>query len=338
MIVGLGSIAIRHLKIARTSLPDADTRVHRHQPCASAPDFSNGCVNNFDEARAFAPQVAVIANPAPYHLDTATCLAKSGIHLLVEKPLSDGIQGVKRLLQLCQDSKITLLVGYNLRFLPSLQQFKKYCHSGIIGRICSVQCVVGQYLPSWRQNIDYRLTVSSRKKLGGGVLLELSHEIDYLRWIFGEIESVLAASDKLSDLEIDVEDTAHLLFYFKKDKNGKQIRASLNMDFIRHDAVRQCVAIGTKGTLRWNGLTGTVDAFKQNMGSWQKLFCHNSDRNDSYIAEWKHFLRCIIGEESPSVSGKDGLRVLEIIEASRRASIQKQEPVVSVDKGITFQD
>ena len=118
LIVGLGSIGKRHLKIARTLLPDADIRVLRHQPCASAPDFSNGCVNNFDEARAFAPQVAVIANPAPYHLDTATCLAKSGIHLLVEKPLSDGIQGVKRLLQLCQDSKITLLVGYNLRFLP----------------------------------------------------------------------------------------------------------------------------------------------------------------------------------------------------------------------------
>ena len=62
----------------------------------------------------------------------------------------------------------------------------------IVGKILSVRCEVGQFLPSWRPNIDYRESVSARKALGGGALLELSHEIDYLMWIFGDIDWVKA--------------------------------------------------------------------------------------------------------------------------------------------------
>jgi predicted dehydrogenase len=75
------------------------------------------------------------------------------------------------------------MTGYNLRFSYSLKRFNELIKKKIVGKILSVRCEVGQYLPDWRPNKDFRKTVSANKRLGGGVLLELSHEIDYLRWI-----------------------------------------------------------------------------------------------------------------------------------------------------------
>ena len=77
-----------------------------------------------------------------------------------------------------------------------------------------LRCEIGQYLPLWRPGSDYRLGVSANRALGGGVLLELSHELDYLRWIFGDVDWVQASLERQSALEIDVEDTAHLLLSF----------------------------------------------------------------------------------------------------------------------------
>ena len=79
------------------------------------------------------------------------------------------------------------MTAYNLRFLPSLQAYRERIQFGVIGKVLSVRCEIGQYLPSWRPGSDYRQAVSASRALGGGALLELSHEIDYLRWIFGEV-------------------------------------------------------------------------------------------------------------------------------------------------------
>ena len=111
----------------------------------------------------------------------------------------------------------------------------------------SVRCEISHYLPSWRPECDYRQGVSGRGELSGGALLELSHEIDYLRWIFGEAVWVNATLSRQSRLEIDVEDTAHLVIGFAPDNGGRQLIASVNMDFIRHDNTRLCIAIGEKG-------------------------------------------------------------------------------------------
>ena len=125
------------------------------------------------------------------------------------------------LINICQSKKIALMTAYNLRFQPSLQEFRKQIKQQRIGKILSVRVEVGQYLPNWRPESDYRKGVSAQKKLGGGVLLELSHEIDYISWIFGDYKWVKAHISKQSNLEIDVEDTAYLLLGFKPDKYGQ---------------------------------------------------------------------------------------------------------------------
>lgn len=320
LIVGLGSIGKRHLRLARELLPNADIRVLRHHECVSIPENANGCFSSLEHAIAFAPQLAVIASPATFHLDAAQPLALAGVHLLVEKPLSATLDGVTQLLETCWEQKAVLLTGYNLRFLPSLQRFRDLLSEHVIGNVLSVRCEIGQYLPSWRPDADYRQGVSARRELGGGALLELSHELDYLRWIFGEVESVKATLNRQSSLEIDVEDSAHLILGFASAADGHQLTGTVNLDFVRHDTTRLCTAIGANGSLRWNGLTGIVDLFEAGAKNWREIFRHQHQPDDSYLAEWQHFLSCITAQETPLIAGEDGFKVLQIIEASRQAS------------------
>ena len=320
IIAGLGSIGKRHLRLVRNLLPKADIRVLRHQATSEVPEFSNGCFSSIDEAIAFAPQISVIASPAPFHIATAQALAEMGVHLLIEKPLSASLNGVMQLLETCQKQGTVLLTGYNLRFLPSLQRFRDLLGEGVVGKVLSVRCEIGQYLPSWRPDNDYRQGVSARRELGGGALLELSHELDYLRWIFGEVDWVKATLCCQSSLEIDVEDTAHLTLGFVQINDGHQLIGTVNLDFVRHDTTRLCTAIGEKGSLRLNGLTGEVALYEAGAKEWRELFSHPHQRDDSYLAEWQNFIACVTEHKTPLITGEDGLKVLQIIEAARHSA------------------
>jgi predicted dehydrogenase len=331
LIVGLGSIGKRHLRLARELLPNADIRVLRHQATNEVPEYSNGSFSSIEESIAFAPQIAVIASPATFHIGTAQALAEVGVHLLIEKPLSASLSGVMQLLETCQNQSVVLLTGYNLRFLPSLQRYRDLLGEGVVGKVLSVRCEIGQYLPSWRLDSDYRQGVSARHELGGGVLLELSHELDYLRWIFGEVDWLKASLSRQSSLEIDVEDTAHLTLGFESALDGYQLIGAVNLDFVRHDTTRLCTAIGEKGSLRWNGLTGEVLFYGVGRKEWELMFSHQHHRDDSYMAEWKNFIECVNTHKIPLITGEDGLKVLQIIEAARH-SAKSGGQMVEVEK------
>jgi len=320
LVVGYGSIGRRHLRIVRSLLPDAIIRVLRHQRCDSIPEYADGCMSSLAEALTFAPQAAVIASPSVFHMDSAQPLAEAGVHLLIEKPLAASSVGVRQLLETCSAGGNVLMTAYNLRFMPSLQRFRELIQSEYIGRVLSVRSEIGQYLPSWRPGVDYRQGVSATRAMGGGALLELSHEIDYLRWIFGEVDSVRANLSRQSNLKIDVEDTAHLILGFAEQKGGGRLIANLNMDLVRHDTTRQCLAIGEEASLRWNGLTGAIEFFPAGGSAWEQVFIHSPQRDESYMAEWQHFLACIRDETRPLVNGQDGLAALNIIQAARRSA------------------
>ena len=261
----------------------------------------------------------MIASPATFHIATAQALAEAGVHLLIEKPLSASLNGVKQLLETCEKQAVVLLTGYNLRFLPSLQRYRDLLGENVVGKVLSVRCEVGQYLPSWRPDSDYRQGVTARREFGGGALLELSHELDYVRWIFGEVEWVKATLSRQSMLEINVEDTAHLTLGFASLPDGYQLISAINLDFIRHDTTRLCTAIGEKGSLRWNGLTGEVMAYGLGKKEWELMYSYHHQSDDSYVAEWQNFIECVNAHKTPLITGEDGLKVLQIIEAARHS-------------------
>ena len=320
LIVGSGSIGKRHLQILRDLIPSATIKFLHHEPLSAKVQSSDGYFTTLSEALRFEPEIAVIANPAPFHLDVTKALHKIGAHVLVEKPLAESNEGISELIALVQSKQNKLTVGYNLRFSPSLINFRELLNENIIGRVLSVRCEAGQFLPSWRPNSKYQETVSAKSKLGGGVLLELSHEIDYLMWIFGQIEWVRATLSKQSDLEIDVEDSAHLVLGFMSDTLGKQNIGSVSLDFVRHDAKRECTAIGETGSLYWNGITGSIEL--TNAGNLKPIivFSHPPIKDETYVAEWTDFLSCIESGQPPRVSVQDASNVLDVIAAIRKSA------------------
>ena len=126
------------------------------------------------------------------------------VPVLVEKPFSDSLERLQDIANFASLHHIPIMIGYNLRFKASLLEVRKRILSGLIGDVLYVRASVGQYLPDWRPNSDYRKNVSAQKTLGGGALLELSHEIDYIYWIFGKPKQVSCRGAKLSSLEIEM--------------------------------------------------------------------------------------------------------------------------------------
>ena len=325
LIVGLGSIGKRHLRLARKFLPQAEIGVLRHKVNLTIPEGADYVFSTMVAALAFAPTLAIVANPATIHLSTAMRLAEAGVHLLIEKPLSVTSEGVKDLIEACKKTNAVLAIGYNLRFSQSLQKFKAMLDNQVIGSVWSVRSETGQDLPSWRPDSDYRQGVSAQYALGGGVFLELSHEIDYLCWIFGKVDWVQAVLTQQSDLEIDVEDTAHLVLGFAANDTERALVASVNLDFIRKDSTRQCTAIGKLGSLRWNGIAGTVELWSLDTQAWQEMFKHQATSDETYAAEWGNVIACIEQDSQPLITGADGLEVLKVIDASRLSAKAKRQ-------------
>jgi len=324
LIVGLGSIGRRHVRLVKFHFPNINIVVLRHKKCNSNDIKKLGlhkCVTSINDAILLNPQAAIISNPASHHIEIARKLANQGINLLIEKPISDSSKGVRELIDICYKNKVILMTGYNLRFLPSLIEFKKQIHSGKIGKIYSIRSEIGHYLPNWRPEMEYSSSVSAQKILGGGALLELSHEIDYLLWIFGKIDWVKAHVSKQSALEIDVEDSAHVILGFK-EFDGSVITASLNIDFIRHDPTRRCFVIGEKGTLLWDGIKGHVEIFKKSKKYWELLFSSSPDRDLTYSEEIKSFFSAVESNIKTNISGEDGLEVVNIVESIKESSIK----------------
>jgi len=264
--------------------------------------------------------VTVVCSPASTHMLYAQIFADNKSSIFIEKPISTSPNGIKNLIKTCEQNRTVLQVGYNLRFSVSLQKFKEIVGSGQLGVLQKIECETGQYLPDWRLESDYRVGVSARKELGGGVLLELSHEIDYLRWIFGEVIWVSGELTTESDLEIDVEDTARFKmgFHDMSDLNG--LVADVSLDFVRRTPSRICRVYGSIANLEWNGLTGEVSIFEHNKNAWEKIYTDPNDLNKTYELEWLSFIDSVNTGNKPFVTGEDGLRVIEIIEAIRIAS------------------
>lgn len=315
LVAGFGSIGERHFRLLRDALPATDIRVLRRPE--SLP--TAGVLYDLEDACNFAPEVAIISNPAPFHLETATALANAGTHLLVEKPISNDTNGVGDLISLCSDKNRILQVGYNLRFLEAVQRFRSKIKSGTIGDVQVVRCEIGQFLPDWRPGKDYRQSVSARSDLGGGALLELSHEIDLLNWIFGDIAWIRAWTGRLSQLEIDVEDCVMLQMGFSSGAVGQA-----GMDFLRRDATRSCIAIGSKGTLKWDAAAGCVSHYDAETGEWVNICTIKTDRDASYTAQIRALLQAVETSASSDIAanGQDGLAVMQVISAAHRSAAE----------------
>ena len=272
---------------------------------------------SLDEAIASKPIFAIVASPAPWHFSHAIQLMAAGIPVLIEKPLVATVEDAVKIAEEAERLNACVDVGYNLRFLPSARCMKDLIQQGGVGRIHSIHVDVGQYLPDWRPMADFRQNVSAQRFLGGGVLLELSHELDYLCWLFGPVDSLYCKVRNTGTLGIDVEDCVDALFTFPAG-----VVATLHMDFLQRAPMRSCKIIGAEGTLIWDLNSNHVD-FHGPAGTVRRLYeDYDYDRNDMYVAELRHFVDVIEHGVSVNVSLQEATQTLRLIEAMRQSSDQ----------------
>lgn len=312
-IVGFGSAGRRHYSTAQESNPAAEFLVVTSNPGA---DLTLPHTSNLADVEKFKPHVVVLAGPASLRLETFSRLADHSPAFFFEKPLASSLIEGKQIMQHIATLGVAGQVGYNLRFSESLRFFRDHVSARRLGRILSVRVETGQFLPSWREGVDYRESVSGRSKLGGGVLLELSHELDFVQWIFGDISWVSGWIGKNSDLEIDVEDTAHISIGISRNDSSEFLIGTINLDFLRHDQVRLVTAICEQGSLSWDGVANEVKIHNANDHSWEVVW-RSQPAENSYSNQWKSFLHSIESGSAPEVTVEDGLKVLKTIDAIR---------------------
>ena len=315
LVVGCGSIGRRHLtnlvQMGAGQVLACDANPATLDAVTSGlgiPGFSD-----FKEALDQGPDVVMVCTPTHLHMPPALAALEAGAHLFIEKPLSSSLEGTDRLLKLAQQKQRTVLVGCNMRFHPGVAHLKRELDAGAIGEPLLFRAHFSHYLPNWRPGQDYRQTYSARRDQGGGIVMEGVHEIDYLRWLGGEIAEVKASRALLSDLEIETEDSALLLLRLAAGR-----LAEVHLDYLRPFKSRGCEVVGTDGILTWlsDGKAPErvrVSRYDPGDGRWKDIHrCDEYDGNQMYLEEMRHFLACIVGEATPMLDVAGARRVLEV--------------------------
>lgn len=319
LVIGCGSIGKRHirnvLELRAGEIDAFDVRPDRRDETRS--QFAVETVDSLEAGWARSPDVALITVPTSLHVPLAFEGAQRGCHLFVEKPLSDRLDGVDQLLDAVRKRRLVTLVGCNMRFHPGLRKVKSLLEENAVGRVVAARVEAGHYLPDWHPWEDYRQSYSARKDLGGGVVLDAIHEIDYIRWMMGEVDSVACFASKLSALEIDTEDTAAVLLKFVSGAIGE-----VHLDYVQRVYSRTCHIIGDQGTIRWDYTAGEVRWYSAATREWQSFPNPPGwDANDMYLDEMRHFLQCVDRSEETVSNVFEGKRVLKLALAARASAV-----------------
>lgn len=322
LIAGLGSIGRRHLHNL-LALDERDILLYRTGYSTLPDDEITGfpVYTDLDKALSTDPDAVIVTNPTSLHLDIAIPAAQAGCYILLEKPVSHSLERLDELKTALKRSGSILLVGYQFRFHPGLQKVSSLLRENAIGRPLSVRAHWGEYLPDWHPWEDYRHTYPARADLGGSVILTLSHPLDYLRWLLGEVAAVWAFTSHQSELQIEVEDMAEIGLQFESGALG-----SVHLDYNQRPPAHHLEIIGTQGTLRWDNANGDARLFRAcSSVGWERFPAPEKfERNLLFLAEMRHFLGIISGEIPPACSLEDGIRALQLATAALQSTQSKK--------------
>jgi predicted dehydrogenase len=312
LIVGTGSIGMRHLR---------NCLAIDHSISITAVSRSKSHIEEFPTIKIFATisaayeeqqkyDAAIVATPTSLHVENCVDLIENGIKkIYLEKPVAQNLDHVDSLVALAKAKNVAVFVGFDLRFDLGLNHVKSLLEKKAIGNLISFQAEVGQYLPDWRQGTNYKEGMSAKVALGGGVMLDLIHEFDYLSWILGGFQRVFGFHKKIETLDIETEGIAVNILETKAGVLGV-----LSLDYIQKALNRNSKFIGDAGTIEWNYVTAEVKWNTHANQEWQYFDYKNVARNDRFIAILGAFLKA----DSPSIDDRltsleEGIQALRIV-------------------------
>jgi predicted dehydrogenase len=320
LVIGAGSIGERHLRcfratgradVALVEVRDAVRRTVAERygvECAYA---------DLDAALALCPGVAVIATPAPLHVAMATRLAEAGIHILVEKPLSVGLEGIDRLRDVVRRRGVTAAVAYVYRCHPLLAAMRQAVCSGRLGRPVELIAVAGQHFPTYRP--AYREIYYADRATGGGAIQDaLTHLLNAGEWLLGKIDRLIADAAHQVLEGVSVEDTVHLL------ARHETVLASYSLN--QHQAPNEMTitVVGTAGTARCEFHRHRWRFSDRPDEPWQDEAIAPLERDALFTTQANAFLDAVEGRARVPCSLEEGIQTLRVNLAAL-ASLQRGE-------------
>lgn len=297
LVIGYGSIGSRHARILREM--GCPTAVVSKRDIDFQP-----CYRTLREAiETESPEYAVVANTTAEHFDTLNELDRLGFRgdVLVEKPLFAKPE------KFAAKNLRRVFVAYDLRFHPLILRLKDALRNE---NVLSVQCYVGQYLPEWRPSTDYRKGYSASRSMGGGVLRDLSHELDYLLWLFGPWTAVSSMGGHFSRLEIDADDVFCALMSMARCP-----AATVQVNYLDRTTHREILVNTDCHTFRADLIAGALQIDKE------KPEYFTLDNDLTYRSEHA----AVLDSESGGIcTFREGMDVMELMDAIERSERGKQ--------------
>lgn len=301
VFIGIGSIAKKHIKAIRKIDPKAEIFALRSSkdaaPYEDVKDFYE-----YDEIQGIAPDFIIISNPTSKHFETIKKLLPYRIPLFIEKPVFAEL-GHDDVIKEIEDKQILTYVACDMRFMDCLNWLHQYIaeHKQDV-RINEINVYCGSYLPEWRPGTDFRKCYSAIPELGGGVHIDLIHDVDYVYWIFGKPESHQAIFRNVSSLKIRAYDYANFNLIYPG------FCANVVLNYYRRDAKRYMEIL-------FDDCTWTVDMMKNVITSSNGDTIYRSEQTgaDEYEDQMRYFIDLVKRGETTSMnSASEAYDVLSI--------------------------
>jgi hypothetical protein len=315
LVIGYGSIGKRHA--ANLATLGHEVSLLRHKR-AGVPAGTFREFYDLEEALAIAkPDFAVVASPTPNHAADAARLVERGVPMLLEKPPALDLASTLELQQLMARRGFKKYdLAFNMRCYPPLRFIKDQLPG--LGKVFAMRVAAGSYLPGWRPTVDYRQTTSARAELGGGVHIELVHEVDYILWFLGMPEKVVAQVARIGNLEINSADICSAMLLYAE---GSVVQ--LHLDYLSQKNLRGCQIIAERGTLEWSFVDRAVMVHNPKPERVFELK-PDYDFNDTYLEQLRNFVRVVEGVAAPLVDMAHGAKIMRILDAMVKSSASRQ--------------
>ena len=277
LIIGMGSIAEKHLKAIQNIDPNSTLYALRHDKKSVELKGINSIYNWNDVPKDL--EFIMISNPTHLHSEAIKRSITLDKPLFIEKPPVLNLKEWKEVHTILNKTKIQTYCGFVLRFHPLIEWIKRHIN---IKDVLEFHAYCGSYLPDWRKNTNYTECYSAKKDQGGGVHLDLIHEIDYLLWLFGSPLSSKGFVKKISNLKIDSFDSAHYYLEYPK------AIGTVTLNYFMKKPKRSLHIVLKNGTLTLDLLKGTITDHKGNI-----VFSSKNKSSDLIKKQMNYFLDCI---------------------------------------------
>ena len=312
LVCGYGSIGKRHVRTVQKLIPGVEIAILRSNPNSTQNQSSYLEFTDVERALNWTPDCIIIANPAPFHVELALNSLRQSIPTFIEKPLGSGHESKEHFIELLNlEQSVPVLVGYVLRHDAGVKILQDWLSQQLIGQLVEIDLHCASWLPDWRQSTDYRETVSASRSLGGGVLRELSHEIDLAHYLFGHLRLLFACVKQSGLIQGDVEDQATIVA-----ETDEGVCVSIRINFCTTPATRRLTIRGDRGQIVHDFVEKSV-VLSSKVAHQVVSYAESAEL--MYEAQMNHFISCSTKKTSPVCTVRDGMQVLKFIQNVERS-------------------